>query len=52
VDLGHGSVERLVETGMVGETLQSALMNVRAILFTHLHSDHITEWPAVYMDGP
>ncbi|WP_406033210.1 MBL fold metallo-hydrolase [Nocardioides sp. NBC_00163] len=52
VDLGHGSVERLVETGLVGDTLQSALMNVRAIMFTHLHSDHITEWPAVYMTGP
>lgn len=49
VDLGHGSPDRLVEAGLGGETLQSALVNVRGIFFTHLHSDHITEWPAVYL---
>ena len=27
-------------------------MRVRGIFFTHMHSDHFTEWPAVYMTGP
>lgn len=52
VDLGHGSPGRLVQAGLAGEGIQSALMRVRAILFTHLHSDHFTEWPAVYMTSP
>ena len=52
VDLGHGAPERLVEAGLGGDGVQSALMNVRSILFSHLHSDHLTEWPAVYMTSP
>jgi ribonuclease BN (tRNA processing enzyme) len=52
VDLGHGATDRLVEAGFAGDGVQSALINVSAILFTHLHSDHITEWPAVYSTSP
>lgn len=52
VDLGHGSPERLLEAGLGGAGPQSALKNVRSILFSHLHSDHLTEWPAVYSTIP
>jgi ribonuclease BN (tRNA processing enzyme) len=53
VDLGHGAPDRLVQAGLAGPTgVQSALMRVRGIFFTHMHSDHLTEWPAVYMTGP
>ena len=47
VDLGHGSFDQIAAAGLTGQ--QSALQNIRGVLFTHLHSDHITEWPALYM---
>ncbi len=51
IDLGHGSLEQIDAAGLAGEGA-NALSNVRAVLFTHLHSDHITEWPAMYMVSP
>ncbi|MDQ6934347.1 MAG: MBL fold metallo-hydrolase [Actinomycetota bacterium] len=51
VDLGHGSLEQIDAAGLAGEGA-SALVNVRSVLFTHLHSDHVTEWPAMYMVSP
>lgn len=47
VDLGHGSFDQLAAAGLTGTA--NTLENLRAVLFTHLHSDHITEWPALYM---
>ena len=54
VDLGHGAPEQINAAGLGPNEngTQSALINVRGIFFTHMHSDHITEWPSVYMTGP
>lgn len=53
VDLGHGAMHRLVESGLGGEGgLGSALSPVRGIFLTHLHSDHVADWPAVFATGP
>ncbi|WP_313816012.1 MBL fold metallo-hydrolase [Citricoccus sp.] len=49
VDLGHGSHTQLVKAGLQGEGFGgTSFTNVRGIFFTHLHSDHTVEWPAVY----
>ncbi|MFD1212982.1 MBL fold metallo-hydrolase [Arthrobacter sp. GCM10027362] len=49
VDLGHGAQTRLLQAGLGAEGLGGTSMaNVRGIFFTHLHSDHLVEWPAVY----
>ncbi|MFB2587049.1 MBL fold metallo-hydrolase [Herbiconiux liukaitaii] len=45
VDLGFGSYRRLAESGIGGTT---PLTNVAGILFTHLHSDHTADLPAVW----
>ncbi|MHA6630474.1 MBL fold metallo-hydrolase [Pseudonocardia sichuanensis] len=50
VDLGAGANFRLVQSGLGGPG-SASLANVAGIFFTHLHSDHITEWPAVYLTG-
>jgi len=51
VDLGHGSLDQLVPAGLAGPGDTSALQNVRGVLFTHLHSDHTVDWPAMYTLG-
>jgi len=52
VDLGIGSYLRLGQAGLgLPNELASTLSRVQAILFTHLHSDHIADWPAVYATG-
>ncbi|WP_228395346.1 MBL fold metallo-hydrolase [Modestobacter roseus] len=53
VDLGLGAYRRLIESGLspLG-TGAASLSQVRGIFFTHLHSDHTTDWPAVYATGP
>jgi ribonuclease BN (tRNA processing enzyme) len=49
VDLGHGSHMRLLGAGFGGDAFGGTSMaKIRGILFTHLHSDHVVEWPAVY----
>jgi ribonuclease BN (tRNA processing enzyme) len=49
VDLGHGSQMRLIEAGLGAEGFGgTSFANVRGLFFTHMHSDHIIEWPAVY----
>ena len=49
VDLGHGSHMRLIEAGLGAEGFGgTSFAKVRGIFFTHMHSDHIVEWPAVY----
>jgi ribonuclease BN (tRNA processing enzyme) len=50
VDLGAGANFRLVQSGL-GRRGSASLSNVAGIFFTHLHSDHITEWPAIYLTG-
>jgi ribonuclease BN (tRNA processing enzyme) len=51
VDLGHGAHMRLLDAGLGGNLLARSLTRVRGIFFTHLHSDHIVEWPALYATG-
>lgn len=48
VDLGDGALANLNRSGLRPETPASALNQVRGIFFTHLHSDHITDWPTMY----
>jgi ribonuclease BN (tRNA processing enzyme) len=53
VDLGLGAFQRLATAGLgLGTGLGDSLSNVRGIFFTHLHSDHTTDWPAMYATGP
>jgi ribonuclease BN (tRNA processing enzyme) len=52
VDLGLGSFQRLVHSGLGPQTgLGDSLTNVRGMFFTHLHSDHTVDWPALYATG-
>ncbi|MGD6749210.1 MBL fold metallo-hydrolase [Streptomyces sp. BH105] len=53
VDLGQGALHRLVRSGLgPGDQLGSALTRVRGIFLTHLHSDHVADWPSLYALGP
>ena len=52
VDLGFSAHQRLVAAGLGGDGLGNGFGGIRSILFTHLHSDHVTEWPAVYATAP
>ncbi|MFI0350365.1 MBL fold metallo-hydrolase [Actinomadura sp. 9N407] len=53
VDLGAGAQQRLVQSGLGGPAgLGTSLAAVRAIFLTHMHSDHVTDWPALYATGP
>lgn len=54
VDLGAGSFLRLQQSGLAPSQpgVPNALSPVRGIFFSHLHSDHTTDWPAVYITGP
>jgi ribonuclease BN (tRNA processing enzyme) len=52
VDLGIGSFGRLQQSDLGPSTgLGSALSWVRGIFFTHLHSDHMVDWPTTYAVG-
>ncbi|QXQ10177.1 MBL fold metallo-hydrolase [Paeniglutamicibacter sp. Y32M11] len=52
VDLGHASHNRMIDAGLASETPGAgSFARVRGIFFTHLHSDHTVEWPAVYATG-
>lgn len=52
VDLGLGSAVRLAQSSLRGDSdLGSSLAHARAILFTHMHSDHLADWPALYAMG-
>jgi ribonuclease BN (tRNA processing enzyme) len=53
VDLGLGSFIRLRQSSLSGPAgVASTLNNVRGIMITHSHSDHLMDWPAVYATGP
>lgn len=52
VDLGLGAYQRLVQSRIArGLANGDLLENVRGIFFTHLHSDHVADWPALYVTG-
>nr|WP_082931991.1 MBL fold metallo-hydrolase [Gordonia sp. LAM0048] len=52
-DLGLGAVQRLRNSGAVSkDTAPTFLRSVRGIFFTHMHSDHLADWPALYAIGP
>jgi hypothetical protein len=52
VDLGLGAYNRLVNSGIAPGLANGDLLgNVRGIFFTHLHSDHVSDWPALYVTG-
>ncbi|MEY9893148.1 ribonuclease BN (tRNA processing enzyme) [Catenulispora sp. MAP5-51] len=50
VDLGLGAYQRLVRSGINSEltSVGNTLGNVCGIFFTHLHSDHVADWPGLY----
>ncbi|QYN33535.1 MBL fold metallo-hydrolase [Pseudonocardia sp. DSM 110487] len=53
VDVGWGSNLRLVQAGL-GSSPQDGvypLAKLAGIFLTHLHSDHIAEWPSLYLTG-
>lgn len=53
VDLGLGSYHRLAQADLgVADVPASKLSNLRGILFTHLHSDHVADWPSLYATIP
>ena len=52
VDLGLGAMLRLRQSSLTPQdSTASTFTRVRGIFFTHLHSDHVTDWPAVYATG-
>ncbi|CAD5377226.1 Ribonuclease BN, tRNA processing enzyme [Pseudomonas sp. OF001] len=44
LDAGYGASLRLVEAGI-------PLRNIKGIFITHLHSDHVLDYPSVLMNG-
>lgn len=52
VDLGLGALRRLAEVTLdTAAGAANSLNEVRGIFFTHLHSDHITDWSATWLTG-
>ena len=53
VDLGLGSFLRLRQSSASGaQGVASTWNNVRGIFFTHMHSDHLMDWPSAWVTGP
>jgi len=55
VDLGQGSAARLSQAFNKGETGSSTstfLEDARALFFTHLHPDHVADYPSLLLIGP
>jgi len=53
VDLGIGSFLRLRQSSASGaQGVASTWNNVRGIFFTHMHSDHLMDWPSAWVTGP
>ena len=53
VDLGLGSLQQLAASGLAASpTLPSSLAHVSGVFFTHLHSDHTADWPAMFATSP
>lgn len=52
VDLGMGSYKGFVDSELWPQTgANDTLSGLRGLFFTHLHSDHTTDWPAMYATG-
>jgi ribonuclease BN (tRNA processing enzyme) len=53
VDCGYGASERLFTALTDGQARApfQALEPLRALLFTHLHSDHVVDYPALLLQG-
>jgi ribonuclease BN (tRNA processing enzyme) len=52
VDLGVGSLNKLAELGVQENGASNAsMLSLRGIFFTHMHSDHCVDWPALYATG-
>ena len=51
VDCGHGSGKRLQQALYPTSLGHQTLATVQAILLTHLHSDHVTDYPALLLYG-
>jgi len=62
VDFGYGAAQRLAEAFNVGEFVSkpgglvqkgysSYMQNIKALFFTHLHMDHITDYPSLLLYG-
>ena len=52
VDLGQGALLRLRQSGLAGATgAANTWTNVRGLFFTHMHSDHLADWPAAWATG-
>lgn len=57
VDLGAGALANLNRSGVGGSTgrqdsVGTLLDNVRGVFFTHMHSDHMVDWPTLYATAP
>ena len=49
VDLGLGSLMRFRQSSASGTPGVASMWNgVRGVFFTHMHSDHLTDWPAAW----
>ena len=51
VDCGHGSAKRLQEALYPSGLGHRTLRNVEALFLTHLHSDHVVDYPALLLYG-
>ncbi|UFS70243.1 MBL fold metallo-hydrolase [Geomonas sp. RF6] len=62
IDLGHGATQRMAEAfnastfvntpgGKIEESQSRFLQNVDALFFTHLHMDHILDYPTLLLVG-
>lgn len=52
VDLGAGAAHAIREAGMLGPAGgRNDLSGLHGIFFTHLHSDHVTEYPTMLIEG-
>lgn len=51
IDLGHGAHTNFHAAGLSGPGDSQAFSRFRGIFFTHMHTDHVVEWPAVYATG-
>lgn len=55
IDLGQGSTSRLAQafnTEKSDTGTSTFLENARALFFTHLHQDHIADYPSLLLIGP
>jgi ribonuclease BN (tRNA processing enzyme) len=51
IDCGEGVATRYRQAGLGPATFHHGLDNLRAIFFTHLHSDHTVGYPGILVAG-